>query len=500
MFDTTKTECVQSSHRVKGKPKEKEKALSDDDLVVVGSGFAGSSATLSFLENAEKEGRSGRVALLEAGKRGERAGASRWTMAYLRLTRDKKLSSEWVNRMEKDCKGLADLEYCRALEREVPDTVKFLEDHDVELLHVEEKDVAVEFDEQHFMTPNGGGLAVVNALHGYIEKYDNAEVLYETEAIELTTSDEGRVNGVVIRGSDGLLKTLTADNVVLASGGFEGNPEMLTAYIGQNAVDLPLIAPGIRYNRGHGIRMAMEVGAGTAGQFDGIHAELVDTRTDKPDAVIWAHNYGIVVNEDCERFYDEGEDYLFASFELVAYYTWRDQHQRSYFVTDRPVMERFQGHWAYETTDVPPEQADTIGELAGKLGLDPDKLQATVDAFNAACDRQTEWDPAIMDGKGTSGIEPPKSNWAQPIETPPFYGFPMTANLTFTYGGIKTDPRARVLSTNGVPIPGLYAAGEMTGLFYHEYPPDTSVLRSLTFGRVAGTEVAQSLSKPLTTT
>ena len=300
---------------------------------------------------------------------------------------------------------------------------------------------------------------------------------------------------MVVRGPDGLLKTMTADNVVLASGGFEGNQEMLTQYVGENAVDLPLIAPGIRYNRGSGIRMAMEIGAGTAGQFDGIYAELVDTRTDTPDAVIWAHNYGIVVNEDCKRFYDEGEDYLFASFELIAHDTWRYQNQRSYFVTDKTVMQQFEGHWAYETTDVPAEEeGQTIGELAEKLGLDPEKLEETVNEFNAACDRETEFNTVVMDGKGTTGIEPPKSNWANPIETPPFYGFPMTANLTFTYGGIKTDTDARMLSTNGVPIPGLYAAGEMTGLYYHEYPPATSVLRSLTFGRIAGTNVAKALS------
>ena len=474
--------------------------MSDYDLIVVGSGFAGSSATLSFLETAEREGRSGRVALFEVGKEGERAGASRWTMAYLRLTYDNQLSSEWKERMEQDSKGLADLEYCRAFESEVPNTVQFLEDHDVELIHIDEDNVAVEFDTQHFVMPNGGGLAIVNALHSYIEKYDNAEVLYETEAVKLSLSDEGRVNGVVVRGPDGLLKTMTADSVVLASGGFEGNPEMLTQYVGENAVDLPLIAPGIRYNRGAGIRMAMEIGAGTAGQFDGIHAELVDTRTDTPDAVIWAHNYGIVVNENCERFYDEGEDYLFASFELLAHDTWRYQNQRSYFVTDKTVMQQFEGHWAYETTDVPPEEADTIGELAEKLGLDPEKLEETVNAFNAACDRETEFNTVVMDGKGTTGIEPPKSNWANPIETPPFYGFPMTANLTFTYGGIKTDTDARVLSTNGVPIPGLYAAGEMTGLYYHEYPPATSVLRSLTFGRVAGTNIAKALSEAATAT
>lgn len=466
--------------------------VSEYDLVVVGSGFAGSTATLSFLEETKKAGRVGRVALIEAGKKGERAGASRWTMAYLRLNRDMTLSRDWVGRVERDCRGLADLDYCRKLEAEVPATVKFMQDHGVELIHHEEKNVALEFDQQHFVYPNGGGKAIIDAYFTHIDTYDTADVFWEHEAIRLSLDDEGRVNGVVVRKPDGLLRTIHGDAVVLACGGFEGNPEMLTQYVGPNAVDLPLIAPGIRYNRGAGIRMAMEIGAATAGQFDGIHAELVDTRATKPDAVIWGHNYGIVVNENCERFYDEGEDYLFASFELIAYETWRNQNQKAYFITDRTVMDRFKGSWVYETTDQPPEQAETIGGLAEKLGLDPVKLEATVREFNAACG-PGEWDPARLDGKRTIGITPPKSNWANPIERAPFYGFPMTANLTFTYGGLKVDLDGRVLSTNGVPIPGLYAAGEITGLFYHEYPPATSVLRCNTFGRLIGKHLAEQL-------
>lgn len=100
-----------------------------------------------------------------------------------------------------------------------------------------------------------------------------------------------------------------------------------------------------------------------------------------------------------------------------------------------------------------------------------------------------------VDGKATTGLEPNKSNWVRPIAKPPFYGFPVTSHLTFTSGGVKTDTDARVLSANDVPIPGLYAAGELTGLFCNEYPPATSVLPSLTFGRLAGTSTAENLKK-----
>jgi tricarballylate dehydrogenase len=181
-------------------------------------------------------------------------------------------------------------------------------------------------------------------------------------------------------------------------------------------------------------------------------------------------------------------------------------------------MQRFKGSWVYDTTDKPPEKADTIEELATKLGLKPEELKKSVDEYNAAVDDTTTFDLMKLDGKATHGLKVNKTNWAQKIEKGPFYGYPMTANLTFTYvaeelarqcqpeqnadaanryGGVKTDLEARVLSTNDVPIPGLWGAGEMTGLYYNEYPPATSCLRSMTFGRLAGASIAKNLGKPL---
>jgi len=130
--------------------------------------------------------------------------------------------------------------------------------------------------------------------------------------------------------------------------------------------------------------MGLEVGAATAGSMSGMHCELVDTRATKPDAVIWGHGYGIVVNEHCKRFYDEGQRHLFATFEMIALYTWRDQNQKAYFVTDKVIMDRFRPGWVYDTTDKDPEESDTIEGLAEKLGLDPKELKKTVDEYNAA--------------------------------------------------------------------------------------------------------------------
>jgi succinate dehydrogenase/fumarate reductase flavoprotein subunit len=463
--------------------------MPDYDLVVVGSGFAGSTAALSFLEATEKAGKVGRVALIEAGRLGTWPGGSRWSRPFLRLDRDNKLMRD---RAEQGSSGPSDPDFWRRFEDEVPDTVEFMRDHGVRLIHHDEENAALDFEEQHFAHPVGGGKEILDGYLIRIAKYASADVLYGHEAAGLTLDDEGRVDGVGVRKPDGERHTIMAGAVVLACGGFEGNPEMLGEHLGNDADDLPIIVPGIKYNRGAGIRMATEVGAATAGRLEMFHAELVDPRAKTPHSVIWGQNYGIVVNEDCERFHDEGEDYLFATTEAIAYDTWHDQNQRSYFITDRTVMDRFQGSWVYETAALPPERSDTIAGLAGKLGLDPEKLEATVGEFNDACG-PGDWVPVEMDGKKTSGITPPKSNWASPISEAPYAGFPMTARVKFTLGGLKVDSDGRVLNTDEAPIPGLYAAGEITGHFQHKQPPQTSVLRASTFGRIIGANVVRSL-------
>ncbi|KIW53099.1 hypothetical protein PV05_08696 [Exophiala xenobiotica] len=452
------------------------------DLVVVGSGFAGSMTTLNFLEECKKLGKRGKVALIEAGKEGERCGASRWTMAYLRLDKDNNFDSDWKHEMKASqvyacqgvldspiaANGLADQEYCARMEQEVPITAQYLIDHGVKFNHHDEKNVLLEFKtNQHFVFPEGGGHAIINALFDHIRKFEGVTIMWETQAEHLLTQDDGTICGVKVRKSDGRMTKVHGKKVMLACGGFEGNREMLGKYVGPRTEHLELIAPGLKYNTGFGLKMGLEVGAAVAGSMSGMHCELVDTRATKPDAVIWGHNYGIVVNKHCKRFYDEGKRHLFATFEMIALETWRDQDQQSYFVTDKTIMDRFRPGWVYDTTDQEPEQSDTLEGLAEKLGLDPKELKKTVDEFNGAIN-ENEFDLMKLDGKRTTGLSPDKTNWAQPINTPPFYGYPMKAQLTFTYGGLKCDLDSRVLATTGVPIPGLYAAGELSGLFYNE--------------------------------
>jgi hypothetical protein len=145
--------------------------------------------------------------------------------------------------------------------------------------------------------------------------------------------------------------------------------------------------------------------------------------------------------------YCAGKRHLFATFEMIALETWRDQNQKSYFVTDSVIMDRFRPGWVFDTTDKEPEQSDTIEGLAEKLKLDPKELKKTVDDFNAAVNDK-EFDLLKLDGKATSGLSPNKTNWANPINKPPYFGYPMKAQLTFTYGGMDLRSVTWLVSTH----------------------------------------------------
>jgi tricarballylate dehydrogenase len=194
---------------------------------------------------------------------------------------------------------------------------------------------------------------------------------------------------------------------------------------------------------------------------------------------------GIVVNREGHRFVDEGADfrnYTYAKYGAeilhqpgaIAYQLFDSQTE--------PLLRQDE----YTAPGVSRFEADTVGALAERMGVDPGKLEKTVEEFNAAV-QPGEFDPSIKDGKRTEGIDPPKSNWAQPLDSPPFYGFAVTCGITFTFGGLRIDEDARVLDRSNNPIPGLHAAGELVGgLFYFNYPGGTGLTSGAVFGRRGG--------------
>jgi tricarballylate dehydrogenase len=451
----------------------------DYDLVVIGCGAGGLSAAVAYADIYPEA----KIVVLERATKEGRGGATRWTSSWFRITADRQLDPQFIELMEKVSEGKADLDYCRTYASEVPATFDFLDRHGVPWVYFEQP-FANRNTGGGLAMPVPGGVAIVDTLAAAVDALPNAEILYETEAASLETDADGRVTGVRVTGDT----VLNAKAVVIACGAFEGAHDMLTEHLGPRGTEMPVIAPTLVNNRGDGIRLTAPLGGDTAGQFDMFHGEPVDTRTDKPDAVIYGYPFGILVNRHACRFFDEGQDSFDSTFEKLGYEIWANQEQQAWFIGEKAILD-----WPAVAdimlTDQPPVEAGTIEELAEKFGLDPAALAATVSEYNAAI-QPGETDRAIRDGKRTEGIEPPKSNWATPIEHGPFIGYPLTTAITFTFGGIRSDARARVIRKDGSAIPGLYAAGEVTGLYYNEYPAGTSVLRALTFGRIAAREAA----------
>jgi tricarballylate dehydrogenase len=345
--------------------------------------------------------------------------------------------------------------------------------------------------------PVGGGVNIVEPLFERLEATD-AAILYETSAETLLTDARGTVVGVRVRDAEGT-RNLRAGAVVLACGGFQGSRELMTKYIGRNAYRVPPISRGGANNRGDGLRMALEVGAATEGQFDLFHAEPKDPRSDVAEAVVMSFPYGILVNAAGERFMDEAEKTVDLTYESVARNILQQDGSIGYAIFDQQVT----GIPGYENaigTDVAPISADSIEELEARIDLPAGSLVRTVGEFNAACDTDAPFDWSKLDGVASCPAgQPAKSNWARALTVGPFFAYPQICANVFTFGGVKTDVMAQVITSDGHPVRGLYGAGEMTGLYFEAYAGSTSVMRSITFGRIAGRNAALLASSFLAT-
>ena len=339
----------------------------------------------------------------------------------------------------------------------------------------------------------GGGPGLV-ARHAEIARAADIEIRYGTRAISLV-HDGIEVSGIRYRcGSE--LGELRAPAVVLACGGFEANAEMRTRYLGPGW-ELAKVR-GTRFNTGDGIAMALAVGAMPYGNWSGCHAVGWDRNAPEfGDLAVGdafqKHSYpfGIMVNARGERFVDEGADLRNYTYAKYGHEILKQPQQFAWQVFDGKVLHLLRDE--YRIRQVTRARADTLEDLAGKLeGVDPQGFLKTVRAFNAAVQTAVPFDPNGKDGRGTDGISPPKSNWANPLDTPPFEAYQVTCGITFTFGGLRIDGQARVLDTDLRPIPGLYAAGELVGgLFYFNYPGGTGLMSGAVLGRLAGAVAAR---------
>ncbi|HEX2827023.1 MAG TPA: FAD-dependent oxidoreductase [Burkholderiales bacterium] len=476
------------------------------DVVVVGCGIAGLAAAVAALQGGAT------VTLLERSPREERGGQTRYTEAYLRMKSEAEVTDDFEEMFANNGGGYLDpsLVHAAAGERETwPPLLKSLGFADPEIVSAFAeaagptvqwlKTFGLKFDflptqfltrSQPRLLPIGGGLALVEALAAAAEKL-GATFVYDTAATSLIQDDAGRIAGVRAIGPGAQRRAFAARSVVLGCGGFEGNPEMQTRYIGRRSLFLRPVCRGGYYNRGEGIAMALAIGAAPCGDYGSYHAEPIDPRSGVAEPSVFIFSYGILVNSDGRRFVDEAQSTIDACYERITREIYDQKNGIAYAVLDARHT-RIPDYRLGLRTDQPPIVGQTPGELATKLGIPSQALEATIAEYNAAC-REAPFQPLALDGLATTGLSPPKSNWAHPLNEPPFHAYPIISSNVLTFGGLKVDRHARVLNQQGDPMPGLYAAGEVVGLYYKNYVGATSVLKGAVFGRFAGEHAAMSL-------
>lgn len=331
----------------------------------------------------------------------------------------------------------------------------------------------------------GGGRAMLNALYATAEKL-GVEIVYDAEVTDLEIEDGLFTAATVSNGGNNY--RVAAKAFVAAAGGFEANIAWLKDAWGPEAENF--LVRGTPYNRGSVLRMLLDSGVQSVGDPTQCHAVAIDARAPKFDGGISTRLdcvvFGVVVNRNAERFYDEGEDFWPKRYAIWGRLVAAQPGQISYAIIDRRSIDKFM------PSIFPPVEARTIDALAGKLELDSAKLRATIDAFNAAV-QPGEFDPTTLDNCRTIGLAPDKTHWARRISEPPFYAYPLRPGITFTYLGVRVNTRARIVMSDGTPSTNMFAAGEiMAGnVLGKGYLAGVGMTIGAVFGRVAGREAGE---------
>jgi tricarballylate dehydrogenase len=450
------------------------------DVVVVGGGVAGLCAALSAADAGA------RVVLLEKAPREGRGGNTRFADAQMRFPHE---ADEFGPRDYSADEMFADLMRI-SRGRANPDLIRTLCDNArpaAEWLTAMglEWEAGYPHTAGYRRSPKAGGAGLVDLLHRRLEGA-GVPVSYETAATELLVHETRTVCGVRAHSPEGVIDIEASGGVILACGGFQANVEMRTRYLGRFADSL--ILRGSRYNTGDGLNMAIAAGAAPAGQWGDYHSAVLDARSPKIECGVTAlYNYqmGIFVDHDGRRFLDEGEDFRDHTYVKFSKFIVEQAGGEAWCIFDQQAYQREEFARAWRPVG-PPVIAETMEDLARLIDVPRANLVETIESFNGAV-QPGEYDLDRLDGKRTAGITPPKSNWALPLDAPPYVAIPVTGGITFTFGGLKCDTSARVIDTRGQVMAGLYAAGEPMGeIFYYNYPGASSVIRGAVYGRIAG--------------
>jgi tricarballylate dehydrogenase len=485
------------------------------DVVVVGAGNAALCAALAAAEHKVS------VLVLERAPEAEAGGNSRFTAGAFRCVYDgvddlralmPDLTDEEVARsdfgaypedkffddMGRVTEYRTDPDLCELLVKRSKKTLLWMRDKGVRFQPIwgrQAYNIGGRFKFWGGLTVEawGGGPGLVDAL-SRIARGSGVAIAYGARAASLITDDEG-VKGVRVKHA-GKTTEVASKCVVLAAGGFQANAEMRTRYLGP-LWELAKVR-GTRFNTGDGIRMALEIGAMPTGNWSGAHAVGWDRNAPEFGDLAVGDNFqkhsypwGIMINANGDRFVDEGADFRNYTYAKYGRVILMQPGQFAWQVFDGKIIPMLRDE--YRIKQATKARADTLGELVQKLDdVDATRAMETIKAYNKAVMTEVPFDPNIKDGRGTRGLPLPKSNWANTIDRPPFEAYAVTCGVTFTFGGLKIDTGARVIDTDGAPIRGLFAAGELVGgIFYFNYPGGTGLMNGAVFGRIAGTSAGQ---------
>lgn len=455
------------------------------DVVVVGGGNAALCAAITASEAGKK------VALLESSPKLWRGGNSQHTR-NLRSMHDAPTDvltgvyseDEFFEDVYKVTKGQTNEEYARFVISHTPETVVWAKAHGVRFQPSMRGTLHLGRTNAFFL---GGGKSLVNAYYHACERL-GVKIFYEHEALELEVSGTSCKAVIVKNKVENKEIKFTAKAFVIASGGFESNLEWLEEAWGEKARNF--LIRGTKFNQGKMLKAFQNIGAQIIGDPTQGHMVAIDARTPKYDGGIASRvdcvSLGIVVNKSAKRFYDEGEDFWPKRYAIWGRLVANQEEQIGYSVTDQKVQKN------YMPSLFKPIVKNSIEELADEVGLDTAQLRKTVDEFNAAV-ISGKFDHTIQDDCHTQGLEVEKTHWAQKIDTPPYYLYPLRPGVTFTYMGVKVDKEAQVFDAKGGKFDNIFAAGEIIAgnILTQGYVAGFGMSIGSVFGRLAGNSAAK---------
>ena len=484
------------------------------DVVVVGSGNAALCAALSARDNGAKK-----VLIIEKASKKEAGGNSRYTNGSYRfaynnfsdlkkiipkLKQSKKIDygkypkRSFYDDMIKVTKNKTDKKLTKTLVNDSHEVIYWLSKKGLKFVPIKGKQSFVVNGVTKYwggltLEVKGQGETLVDSLLKIVAKH-KITIQYDTAAVDLIY-DKNTVMGLEVLHKNKIEK-IYSKSVVLACGGFESNPEMRTRYLGPGW-DMAKVR-GTKHNTGDGLNMAFKVGASAYGNWSGCHAVFHDLNGPEYSDLKISNKYrkisypwGIVLNADGERFVDEGEDFRNYTYAKFGKEVIKQPNQLAWQIFDQKVRPMLYSE--YDVKSATMVKANTLEELVKKLtGVNSQKALDTIHEYNNSVNENVNFDPTIKDGKCTTGLKVNKTNWANKIDTAPFYAYGVTCGITFTFGGLRINNKGQVLNKVMKPIKGLYAAGEMVGgIFYFNYPGGSGLTSGAVFGRLAGKSAAK---------